>query len=229
MSAARRARLPILAALLLAALARPVAAAPAAPELAPYRALIGAADGERLLRVARAAMSERWSETTDSSAAVLDNGPAWPGPPCGVYVSLVAGRGTRACVGAAAPPAGTLGEAVRTLAIQALTADRRRPPVRAEELGSLQILIAFAGEGEPIADPMSVRTASEGLLIETPRGAIAFLPGEARTVAWALREARRVGVLEGATADAHYRRFPVVILKEPPRPARGQEDPNAIP
>jgi hypothetical protein len=63
---------------------------------------------------------------------------------------------------------------------------------------------------------MTVQPALEGLLVSGPHGSVAFLPGEARTVSWALREARRIGVI----ADSHeatFQRFDVVTVEEPPR------------
>lgn len=140
---------------------------------------------------------------------------AWPGAPVSIYVSLVDGHATRSCVGRAGASFSTLTGAVQVLAVEALASDRRRPPVRVEELGRLRVVISFGGEGEAIADPMLADPAREGLSIATPHGTVAFLPGEARTVSWALREARRIGVLEGPAASATYRRFPVVALAEP--------------
>ena len=67
----------------------------------------------------------------------------------------------------------------------------------------------------------------EGLLIETDRGRVAFLPGEARTVSWAIREARRIGVLAGAEANARLYRFDVVTLSEPARLPARRRDPQA--
>jgi hypothetical protein len=67
----------------------------------------------------------------------------------------------------------------------------------------------------------------EGLKIETERGAVAFLPGEARTVAWAVREARRIGVLAGPLAEARCSRFDVVTLQGPATTrARSRKEPN---
>ena len=84
--------------------------------------------------------------------------------------------------------------------------------------------VSFAGRPEPVADPMEVAPAHEGLLITSGRGSIAFLPGEARTISWALREARRVGLLD-RSGDASYQRFQVVALKdEPPIAHRAEHE-----
>lgn len=155
--------------------------------------------------------------------------PDWPGTPVGVYVSLVRGRETRACVGAPAPLRGTLSETVRALAREALRADRRHPPVRAAELPGLRLVLSFVTEGERVASPYAIDPGRQGLLIATARGSIAFLPGEARTIQWALREARRAGVIAGPGADAVYRRLESVTVSEPSSSPRKGEDDDAAP
>jgi AMMECR1 domain-containing protein len=237
----RRAALVLVAALA-GACAAPAPARPnpaAADPLAPYRALARSPAGARLVALARQAIDAYfrgdaadslavpgWQAAADSlpaldSLATPAGAPDWPGPPTGVYVSLVNGAATRACVGSVQPVAGSLRETVRALATQALSADPRHPPVRSEELAGLRVVIAFAGPGEPIADPMSVDPARDGLLIRGARASVAFLPGEARTVSWALREARRLGVIVGSWRDAGYERFAVVTVTEPVGPPPG--------
>ena len=190
--------------------------------LEPYRVLARSPRSREILAFARATMDRYWDAAEAAPDSVPQSAlPGWPGRPTGVYVSL-AGHTTRACVGNATPT-GTLAETVELLAIRSLEADRRHPPLRHDELPSLRILISFAGDGEPVSDPMVVDPAREGLLVSSPRGNVAFLPGEARTVQWALREARRIGVLAGKGADVSYRRFPVVVISEPARPAPREE------
>ena len=191
--------------------------------LAPYAELARTPRARALLARARAVMARHWDPQAapDSGAAI-----AWPGAPVAVYVSLVEGRTTRSCVGRAGASFATLSGALQGLAIEALTADRRHAPVRREELERLRVVITFGGEGEVVADPMLVDPAREGLSVSTSRGTVAFLPGEARTVAWALREARRIGVLEGPVAGAICRRFPVVVLAEPETRAAVREEPD---
>ena len=64
--------------------------------------------------------------------------------------------------------------------------------------------------------------------ISASGGSVAFLPGEARTVAWALHEARRIGVIQGPAENARYYRFPVIVLAEVP-PQSSVEKPNVTP
>lgn len=204
-------------ALLLAATLLAGAPGAPAPELEPYRELArDPAACEGLLDAVREGLAaslreEPWTAATGAAAAAAE----WPGSPRPLYVTLVRARTTRACVGADVPPGGSLAASLRLLGGQLATNDRRRPPVRDSELDTLRLVVAFAGDPVPVADPLSVDPMREGLKIETDHGAVAFLPGEARTVAWAIREARRIGVLAGPLADARCSRFEVVTLNGP--------------
>lgn len=208
----------------LAALAGTLSVASA--DLEPYRAFARSPEGARLLVTARRAMEGYWGP---GPAAEDTSDLAWPADPVGVYVSLVGAQGTRACVGSAVPYRGGLSETVRDLALEALRSDPRRAPIRRDELARLRLVIAFAGPGEAVADPMTVDPGREGLLITGEGGSMALLPGEARTISWALREARRVGILGGPDGSATYRRFPVVVLAEPSPVPPLQEDPDGPP
>ena len=230
-------------ALLAAAVLLASASGARTPELDAYRELArDPAACERLLDFAReglaASVGESAAEATGATAAeAMASGavPAaprteatdWPGSPRPLYVTLARAHATRACVGADAPPGGSLAASLRLLGGQVATNDRRRPPVRAEELDTLRLVLAFAGDPVPVADPMSVDPMREGLKIETDRGAVAFLPGEARTISWALREARRIGVLAGPVSEARCSRFEVVTLQGPAtRRAEPRKEPS---
>ena len=193
-----------------------VAAATGDDELAAYRELARTPERARLLAIARRAMEAHW----DGAAAADSAAPApdWPGPPTGLFVSLLGPHATRSCVGSVAPVRGTLDASLSALAVEALSSDRRRPAIRRDELDSLRIVIAFAGRGKPVADPRLVDPAREGLIVGGADVAVAFLPGEARTIAWALRESRRIGALR-TQQPVTYQRFPAVVLSElePPR------------
>lgn len=216
MTARRRvARIAWAGGLLAFAWATPGAAARPDPALAPYRELARSPAAGRLLAIARAALERHWNAAPPDTARVPD----WPGAPTALYLSLVRDGATRACVGHPVAMRGSLAECVRALAGAALASDPRHPPLRQAELATLRVVLAFAGAGEPVADPMSVDPGREGLLVGGARGHIAFLPGEARTVAWALREARRAGVLD-ASEPAEFTRFPVVTITEPDPPTR---------
>ncbi len=195
--------------------------------LEAFRAFARTPAAQELIAEARAAMTAHFEGGDDGTMAggqTSDESIPWPAAPAAVYVSLANGRATRACVGSAAP-GGTLRATVRDLAVQVLHSDRRRLPVRREELDGLRVVVSLAGPGTPVADPMSVALAREGLLVRSPLGSVAFLPGEARTVTYALREARRIGVLADAR-DATFERFDVIAISEP-SPRRERAMPRA--
>lgn len=201
------------------------AGAAAAPELAAYRAYVAGDSAAALLALARSGLV---AAASDDAGEPPPHGPAWPGSPRPLYVTLMRGRLIRACVGSDTPLDASLGGSVWKLAARALTADRRRAPVRGDELDSLRIVLAFAGDDTPVADPYAVHPLREGLKLETARGGIAFLPGEARTIAWALAEARRAGVLVGPVSEARCSRFPVVVIQESVAPP-GRSREGAVP
>lgn len=191
-----------------------------APELAPYRALArNRAESEGVLAAARLGLGMALGVAEPPPVLRV---PEWPGSPRPVYVTLVRGRSSRACVGSDSPLGGSLAATLSRLGERLADADLRRPPVRAEELDTLRLVVAFSSDPVPVRDPMTVDPAREGLRIETERGAVAFLPGEARTIGWALREARRIGVIAGAatgttgaSSAVSYSRFTVVTLSGP--------------
>lgn len=192
----------------------------------PYAVFARSPQGARLLAIARESMGAHWGERPSRADTVAI---PWPEAPRGIYISLTDGQGTRACVGNAAPYRGSLVETVRALAVQSLQADRRHPPVRREELSGLRIVISFAGPPEALIDPMQVDPGRDGLLVSSGGGSVAFLPGEARTVAWALHEARRIGVIQGPAENARYYRFPVTVLAEVPPPSSTVERSDVSP
>lgn len=212
-----------LAVMLLLATGGATVSAASSPQLAPYAVYARGPAGERLLDVAREALRLA-AGRADSSRVVA---PDWPASPRPVFVTLARAGATRACLGRD-EPAGSLTATVREIAGDLLVADRRRPPVAPEELESLRLVIAFVGDERPLADPYALDPMREGLRIETERGAVAFLPGEARTVAWALGEARRIGILR-ALAEARFTRFAAVVVTGPAvAPTHGTASPSHV-
>ena len=194
-----------------------VATAGASPELEPYRALAREpAACESLLTAARCGLARGFGEDAAAPPAT----PVWPGSPRPVYVTLAHGRATRACVGSDTPLGGSLAATVAALGERVVASDRRHAPLDAGELDTLRLVIAFAGDARAVADPFTIDPVREGLKLETDRGAIAFLPGEARTVSWALAEARRAGVLAGPVSEARCSRFAAVVIQGSATPRR---------
>jgi len=101
--------------------------------------------------------------------------------------------------------------------------------VRRDELGALRVVVAVAGPPEPVAHPGEVDPGRDGLLIESAQARVAFLRGEARIVAWALREARRIGVFAGPLSAARFDRFVTVTLGEAVAPSAERKHSDAVP
>lgn len=196
---------------LLALLSLPASARAAAPspELAPYVTLVRGESGRRVLETVREALCVA-AGRCDSTRTLA---PEWPGAPRPVFVTLARGATTRACIGSDESQ-GSLTETLRRVAAEAMVSDRRRPPIEPAELDALRVLVAFVGDERPVAEPWGVDPMREGLRVTTDRGSVAFLPGEARTVSWALSEARRIGVL-GAASEARYTRFSAAVVSGP--------------
>ena len=199
----------------------------AADRLDSYRELTRGPARAGLLRVARTEAERSHAPEAPRDSIPRTFGFALPPAPAALYLILQRGNVTRACLGHEPPHSTDLAEAVRALAAEVCTGDRRRQPVRAEELNGLRVILGLAGNAEPVARPTDIDPGREGLLIVTDQGRVAFLPGEARTIAWALREARRIGVLTGPAWDAHFYRFDVVTMSDvapQPAPRRNRRD-----
>lgn len=181
----------------------------AAAELEPYAAYARGAAGQQLLATVREALCV----SAGRCDSLRTSAPDWPAAPRPLFVTLARGRVTRACLGSEEPQ-GTLTATARRVAADAMVADRRHAPIDPLELEDLRLIVAFTGGDQALADPYAVDPMREGLRIETERGAVAFLPGEARTVAWALGEARRIGVLR-SMSEARFVRFQAVVLSGP--------------
>lgn len=197
----------VLAALLWLVLAGLAQAWPA--ELEPYAEYARGPAGPQLLATVREALCV----SAGRCDSLRTSAPDWPAAPRPLFVTLARGRVTRACLGSE-EARGTLTETARRVAADAMVADRRHTPIDPSELEQLRLIVAFTGGDQTLSDPFAVDPMREGLRIETERGTVAFLPGEARTVSWALAEARRIGVLR-AQADARFVRFQAVVLSGP--------------
>jgi AMMECR1 domain-containing protein len=117
--------------------------------------------------------------------------------PGAVFLTVVLDGKTRACAGTLSPATGSLAEEIAAAAARAAAGDRRHPSLRPEEIARARLVLAFPGAMQPLAMGQAVDPRSFGLVVDTPGGAGVLLPGEARTFAWMLAEARRRA---GATA-----------------------------
>ena len=136
----------------------------------------------------------------------------------GAFVSLHRFGQLRGCIGNITP-AGTLLETVIRNAINAASEDPRFEPVRADELGELEIEISVLTPLEQIHGPEDVVIGRDGLYLigQTARGVL--LPQVATENRWDAKEfirrtAIKAGIDPGRWADAKLFRFAAEVFSE---------------
>lgn len=84
----------------------------------------------------------------------------------GAFVSIHEDGELRGCIGTIAATQDTLAEEIVANAISAATRDPRFPPIREEELGSLEISVDVLGEAEPIESESELDVKRYGVIVE---------------------------------------------------------------
>lgn len=138
------------------------------------------------------------------------------GPSHALFVTLTNQQGkVGGCRGSFVPTRGTLAEEVVEMTLLAAGQDRRYPPVKREELPDIKLSIAFVGPLEPIAEVWSVNPRTDGLLVTKGGESGVILPGEAKTVAWMVKEAcRQAGIV--CDEGARFFRFQAFFVQDGP-------------
>lgn len=110
------------------------------------------------------------------------------------FVTFFFGKSVIACSGGFQPRTADLGREIDANVRQALHMDPRAGRITRGIAMAAQVLITFPGELRPVASPGMIDPVREGLFVENDRSGVAIVPGEAKTAAWAYREAlRRLG------------------------------------
>ncbi len=139
---------------------------------------IAAADGERLVRLAR-----------ETIAHALHRGPAPELPrggvfdePRGAFVTLERGGRLRGCIGRIVSPA-PLAETVRDMALAAAFEDPRFPPLEGDEFDDIDVEVSVLTPPAPI-DPADVEPGRHGLIVERGLQRGLLLPQVATDHGW---------------------------------------------
>ncbi len=122
------------------------------------------------------------------------------------FVTFFAGKRVIACFGSFQPRMASLAEEIEANVAGALRNDPRARLIEKETALQIGIQVTFPGEKVPIADYRQFDPSREGLFAETADQGIAIVPQEAKTSAWAYREARR-RLGSPAPADIRLYRF----------------------
>ncbi|HIJ80505.1 MAG TPA: AMMECR1 domain-containing protein [Desulfuromonadales bacterium] len=112
------------------------------------------------------------------------------------FVTFFSGKRVFACFGSFSPRRSTLAEEISENVRLALRNDVRSRSANLSTAAHAGVQITFPlGQPQPATDYRSINPAREGMFVEGSGGnGVAFVPGEARTAAWAFREAlRRLG------------------------------------
>ena len=110
------------------------------------------------------------------------------------FVTFFSGRKVIACYGGFYPRKPDLAAEIEDTVKLALLRDPRALSIDRETAMTADVQITFPGEPKAVATYADVDPIREGLLVENDREGVAIVPGEAKTAAWAFREAvRRLG------------------------------------
>jgi AMMECR1 domain-containing protein len=180
-------------------------------------ALVGSAAAQReAVALARQALA---SEVTGSPITLRPRS-SLSRSRCGAFVILVVGSRTRACAGTVEPTCANAAAEIEAAAALAAAGDPWHPPLREADLKAGRVEVCLAGPPSRIASVYQLDVRREGLLLRSDGRSAVILPGEAKTAAWALREARRKAGLRPKDG-AELLSFPAVRWRE--APARRQE------
>ncbi|MEI8355119.1 MAG: AMMECR1 domain-containing protein [Deltaproteobacteria bacterium] len=110
------------------------------------------------------------------------------------FVTFYSGRKVIACYGGFSPRKSDLVAEIEDTVKLALLRDPRAMLIDRETAMRADVQITFPGEPEAVASYADVDPIREGMLVENDREGVAIVPGEAKTAAWAFRDAvRRLG------------------------------------
>ncbi|MCX7917687.1 MAG: AMMECR1 domain-containing protein [bacterium] len=134
-------------------------------------------------------------------------------PPRSLFIILNKNGQTRGCSGSFKPFYSSLGESIINFTIIASTQDTRYSPIKIEEIDEIKIMIAFPEEIVPINSPFQISPLNEGLIIKKDGKEGVVLPGEAKTVNYAIKIGMKNARIENLDGAIFYK-FKCEIFKE---------------
>lgn len=141
--------------------------------------------------------------------------PEWVSRRAGVFLTLVQGGRLRACWGTLEPQHRHVAEEIVAAAHGVLTRDVRFPPLRAEEVQQVRIILTFVASPPQPASPAHIRPREHGVLVRSGGRSAVVLPHEGRTVRRMLSIARqKAGIRAGEPMEVYV--FRVHSVEENP-------------
>jgi AmmeMemoRadiSam system protein A len=107
--------------------------------------------------------------------------------PRGAFVTLHVAGELRGCIGSFRPR-GSLAETVAHVAVLAAKDDPRFPPVRADEIGALEVTVSALSPTRVLDDRRSVKVGEQGLVVRQGLHRGALLPRVAVEQGWSAEE-----------------------------------------
>jgi AmmeMemoRadiSam system protein A len=105
----------------------------------------------------------------------------------GAFVTLHVDRELRGCIGTFTPTE-SLARTVARMAVAAASEDPRFPPLDPADVPRLHIAISALGPRRPLADPLTVRVGTDGLIVGRGWHRGALLPKVAVEHGWSAEE-----------------------------------------
>ena len=174
----------------------PLVALPRLEDASPDTPSLSADEGQRLVRLARAALTTHFLERDDLGRALA----AWPKGPGqerrqGVFVTLnrkdpddIRARGRlRGCIGQPQPTFPLYYGTVQA-ALDAALRDPRFEPVAAAELSRLEVEVTVLSPRKAVASWRDIRLGTHGIVLQKGDKAALFLPQVAPEQGWTLEE-----------------------------------------
>ncbi len=189
---------------------------PPAPSPADLQRALDAGEQQALLGLARRAI-ERFLATR--TAPLVRGLPPVLRRPQGVFVTLTKRGELRGCIGHTTADL-PVGQAVGAMALQAAFNDPRFPPVRADELGQVEVAVSLLSPLGRVSGPAAIVLGRDGVVIRKQGRSALFLPEVAVEQGWTRDElldqlCLKAGLPTGAWREgAELLTFRTVVLRE---------------
>jgi AmmeMemoRadiSam system protein B/AmmeMemoRadiSam system protein A len=139
------------------------------------------------------------------------------------FVTLKKRGELRGCIGHMATDQ-PLAQVVGSMALQAAFNDRRFPPVRADELDSIEVEISVLTPAKPVSGPGEIVVGRDGVVLSKDGRSAVFLPQVAPEQGWTRDEmldqlCRKAGLPAGSWKEgARFSTFQAEVFHEPQSP-----------
>ncbi|MBF0493405.1 MAG: AMMECR1 domain-containing protein [Deltaproteobacteria bacterium] len=115
---------------------------------------------------------------------------SWFSKPLPLFVTVKKKDRIRACMGSVLPQTAHLADELKQKIRLAFLQDIRNPPIKKEELEGSRVYVTAVGALVPVSHPENLNPFREGIYLKWGGKEALYLPGEAKTLAYALKQIR---------------------------------------